>query len=87
MSKTAPEWVTQEGWAPTCSFCTYPGSVQSMEPPEFCENDVVPDTNFCLLHTDEEPYLDEYGSFRDCYEGDFDPDTDFELDDYMEEWH
>ena len=82
MSKPVPEWVTQEGWAPTCSFLTFQGSMRNMEPPEFCENDVVPDTFFCEKHTEEgTKYDDDYLSFKECYESDFDDDF------YLEEWH
>jgi len=64
-------WVRDEGWAPTCSFQTYPGSEQFLEPPEFCDGDALPGTEFCTEHTGI--YDDErYGPFAACYEADRD---------------
>jgi hypothetical protein len=90
VSKSVPEWVTQEGWAPTCSFLTFQGSMRNMEPPEFCDNDVVPGTELCPLHTEPEedpadPDEPDYLRFQECYESDF--DTDALDDDYILEWH
>jgi len=65
------QWVHDEGWVPTCSFETFPGSEEFLEPPEYCDEDVVPGTKFCAAHTDtlQEPH---YGPFTACYEADRD---------------
>ena len=67
------QWVRDEGLEPTCSFQTFPGSERYFEPPEFCDGEVVPGTEFCMLHTQEprDPDVDEevvYGSFGACYD-------------------
>jgi len=68
------QWVHDEGWVPTCSFQTFPGSVWNFDPPEWCDEDVLPGTEFCALHTedplDPEDQAEEivYGSFGECYD-------------------
>ena len=70
-------WVRDEGWVPTCSFQTFPGSARYFEPPELCDGEVVTGTEFCTLHQedpadpeDPEDQSDEnvYGSFGACYD-------------------
>ena len=58
--------------------------MRNVEPPEFCDNDVVPGTEFCEKHTEEEPEDDDepdFHSFQVCYE------SDFNFEGYLEEWH
>ena len=73
-------WVRDEGWEPTCSFQTFPGSERYFEPPEFCDGEVVPGTEFCTLHLEDPPDPEDsedpedqvddvtYVSFGACYD-------------------
>ena len=78
LTEEALAWVRDEGLlieGETCGFQTYSGSNRNYEPPEWCENDVVPGSDFCSVHAeDDEPEpddeWDDFGSFDECYEYD-----------------
>lgn len=69
-TEEAMDWLREEGGSSSvveaCSYQTYPGSEQHLEPPEYCENDAVPGEEFCILHTEG---LFE-GHEEDCFDQD-----------------